>query len=122
MQGCGKGYDVVMLALHGFDVVGLEISQKGVSTAEEYASSELQSPQPYNFGAVGACTRESGSISLIQGDFFHPDATSGEKFDVIYDYTVRYGMFFVVFPAVLMSPVSLCSSSNHACSMGLTYG
>jgi hypothetical protein len=33
--------------LHGFDAVGLEISAKGVSTAEEYAQKELQAPQAY---------------------------------------------------------------------------
>ncbi|KAJ9485146.1 hypothetical protein VN97_g8224 [Penicillium thymicola] len=87
VPGCGKGYDVVMLALHGFDAVGLEISSKGVSTAEEYAHKELQTPQPYNFGSAWASKFERGSVSFIQGDFFQSDCTKGEKFDVIYDYT-----------------------------------
>ncbi|KAJ5837416.1 uncharacterized protein N7525_002604 [Penicillium rubens] len=87
VPGCGKGYDVVMLALHGFDAVGLEISAKGVSTAEEYAQKEIQAPQAYNFGSASANKFERGSVSFIQGDFFHSDCTKGEKFDVIYDYT-----------------------------------
>jgi hypothetical protein len=33
---------------------------------------------------------ERGSVSFIQGDFFHSDCTKGEKFDVIYDYTVSH--------------------------------
>ncbi|KAJ6181199.1 hypothetical protein N7519_011660 [Penicillium mononematosum] len=87
VPGCGKGYDVVMLALHGFDAVGLEISAKGVSTAEEYAQKELQAPQAYNFGSAWTNKFERGSVSFIQGDFFQSDCTKGEKFDVIYDYT-----------------------------------
>ena len=91
VQGCGKGYDVVMLALHGFDVIGLEVSQKGVSVAEEYACKELQMPQVYNFGAAQTKKYERGSVSFIHGDFFQPDCAAGEKFDVIYDYTVCNG-------------------------------
>jgi len=40
-QGCGRGYDVVALALHGYDAYGLEISSTAVSAAEGYASSVL---------------------------------------------------------------------------------
>ncbi|PYH92842.1 S-adenosyl-L-methionine-dependent methyltransferase [Aspergillus ellipticus CBS 707.79] len=87
VPGCGKGYDVVMLALHGFDVVGLELSPKGVSVAEEYARNELQAPQTHNFGSAWAKKSEPGSISFIQGDFFRSDTTKGLTFDVIYDYT-----------------------------------
>lgn len=81
---------MVMLALHGFDAVGLEISSKGVSIAEEYAHKELQAPQTYNFGSAWANKFERGSVSFIQGDFFQSDTTKGEKFDVIYDYTVSH--------------------------------
>ncbi|KAJ5728078.1 hypothetical protein N7493_004408 [Penicillium malachiteum] len=85
--GCGKGYDVVMLALHGFDVVGLEISQKGVSAAEEYAATELKMPEEHNFGGSWTSKHERGSVSFIKGDFFKSDSADGKKFDVIYDYT-----------------------------------
>ncbi|KIW96623.1 uncharacterized protein Z519_02014 [Cladophialophora bantiana CBS 173.52] len=30
-QGCGRGYDVVMLALHGLDAFGLEVYQTAVT-------------------------------------------------------------------------------------------
>ncbi|KAJ5736518.1 uncharacterized protein N7483_001643, partial [Penicillium malachiteum] len=68
---CGKGYDVVMLVLHGFDVVGLEISQKGVSAAEYSEASK----------------RERGPVSFIKGDFFKSESVNGRIFDVIQDYT-----------------------------------
>ncbi|KAJ5722816.1 hypothetical protein N7488_000851 [Penicillium malachiteum] len=86
-HGCGKGYDVVMLALHGFDVIGLEISQKGVSAAEEYAAAEVKMPQEYNFGSSWTSKYERGSVSFIKGDFFKSESANGKKFDVIYDYT-----------------------------------
>jgi len=79
-----------MLALHGFDVVGLEISSKGVSIADEYAIKELSAPQPYNFGSSDprdAGSVGKGTVKFIQGDFFKGDSV-GEKFDIIYDYTV----------------------------------
>lgn len=91
-KGCGKGYDVVMLALHGFDVVGLELSSKGVAVAEVYASNELRMPQEYNFGSEGFKKGDTGSVSFIQGDFFHPESARGQKFDIIYDYTVRHSL------------------------------
>ena len=121
LQGCGKGYDVVMLALHGFDVIGLEVSQKGVSVAEEYSHGELQKPQEYNFGAAWTNKYERGSVSSIHGDFFQPECASGEKFDVIYDYTVCIGIHGLLTHRLPPS-VPLCSSSDNACSVGFAYG
>lgn len=99
MQGCGKGYDVVMLALHGFDAIGLEISQKGVSVAEEYACRELQMTQEYNFGPAWTGKYGRGSVSFIHGDFFQPGSATEKKFDVIYDYTVCNGADGLVYIA-----------------------
>ncbi|KAI9039787.1 thiol methyltransferase [Aspergillus affinis] len=89
VPGCGKGYDVVMLALHGFDVYGLDVSATGVSTAKEYARRELASPQGYNFGSVSPVTKDDkiGQVTILQGDFFKSDWDDGMKFDLIYDYT-----------------------------------
>ncbi|KAF7591732.1 hypothetical protein BBP40_001176 [Aspergillus hancockii] len=93
VPGCGKGYDVIMLALHGFDVYGLEISASGVSVAKEYAATELSNPQEYNFGSAWTGPVTPGSVSFIQGDFFKSDledqVSSGDdvRFDLVYDYT-----------------------------------
>lgn len=94
MKGCGQGYDVVMLALHGFDVYGLDISATGISAAQSYACNEQEKPQHYNFGEKKSCSTAPGSVTFIQGDFFKSDweqtAREGGKsqFDIIYDYTV----------------------------------
>ncbi|RHZ61550.1 uncharacterized protein CDV56_108851 [Aspergillus thermomutatus] len=88
VPGCGRGYDVVMLALHGFDASGLEISAKAVSEAEAYAASAMSQPQAYNFGAGYQAENSSpGSVNFMQGDFFQPDWSGDEKYDLVYDYT-----------------------------------
>jgi hypothetical protein len=94
VKGCGQGYDVVMLALHGFDVYGLDISATGISAAQDYAFNELQKPQEHNFRERKSSLTATGSVIFLQGDFFKPDweqtvLEDGEvQFDIIYDYTV----------------------------------
>ncbi|KAJ4176549.1 hypothetical protein NW767_015411 [Fusarium falciforme] len=87
VPGCGRGYDVVMLALHGFDVIGLELSPKGAEVARAYAESELSDPHEYNYGDPDAVLVDGpGSVTILSGDFF--DSSWAEaKFDLIYDYT-----------------------------------
>ncbi|KAG8425579.1 hypothetical protein J3458_002265 [Metarhizium acridum] len=93
VPGCGRGYDVAMLALHGFDVYGLEVSAKGAQIARDYAAGELAEPQDYNFGSNGRPSGQPGRVRIIAGDFFVRDweqtlAQDGvEGFDLIYDYT-----------------------------------
>ncbi|OAA47884.1 Thiopurine S-methyltransferase [Metarhizium rileyi] len=93
VPGCGRGYDVVMLALHGFDVYGLEISAKGAQMARDYASKELVEPQEYNFGSKEWPKGQPGRVRIIAADFFVRDweqilAEDGVNgFDLIYDYT-----------------------------------
>ncbi|KAK9237826.1 S-adenosyl-L-methionine-dependent methyltransferase [Lipomyces kononenkoae] len=105
VPGCGKGYDVVMLALHGFDAYGLDISATGVSIAEECASTEMIHPQACNFGENTGAVQNPGNTYFIQGDFFKSDWESkviesrDDKFDLIYDYT-----FLCALPPSLRSP------------------
>src|SRR5690242_13472722 len=123
LKGCGKGHDVIMLALHGFDAWGLEISETAVSTAERYASEQMQSPSPENFARVEVGRSiEPGSVRFIQGDFFKQDwemKLLGEavKFDLIYDYTVR-APFFCASKLKLTIPVSLRFASQYEVFVG----
>ncbi|KAF9886492.1 hypothetical protein FE257_011399 [Aspergillus nanangensis] len=91
VPGCGRGYDVVMLALHGFDAYGLEISATAVKEAEAYASAEMEHPRPYNFGQAARATADEssrGTARFVQGDFFRDDWCGDDaKFDLVYDYT-----------------------------------
>lgn len=82
-----------MLALHGFDAYGLEISQTAVSEAERYASAEMADPGSHNFAPAGNCKgKQPGAVKFVEGDFFVSDWQNGEggdaQFDLIYDYTV----------------------------------
>lgn len=99
IKGCGRGYDVVMLALHGFDAYGLEISATGVAEAQKYAATEMHKPQDYNFGAELSTSTAPGAVTFIRGDFFKADWVSeaaGGQFDVIYDYTVSGPLFIMI--------------------------
>ncbi|GAB1321042.1 hypothetical protein MFIFM68171_11252 [Madurella fahalii] len=98
VPGCGRGYDLPMLALHGFDVVGLDVSQKAVDTARAYVETELSQPSAYNFADGDSETRLAarppGTVSFVCGDFFQRDweaeyfaTCDNAGFDLIYDYT-----------------------------------
>ena len=78
-----------MLALHGFDAYGLEISATGVIEAEAFATKELENPGEANFG-VKYHDQFRGDVNFVQNDFFASDweGKIGGKFDLIYDYTV----------------------------------
>ncbi|KAI2676871.1 hypothetical protein LCP963914a_8166 [Penicillium roqueforti] len=97
VPGCGRGYDVVMLALHGFDAYGLEISETAVKKAEAYAAAELENPSAYHFGGETNRPDSAGSVTFFQGDFFSSkwDYEGGieetTRFDVAYDYTTNEG-------------------------------
>ncbi|KAI2629222.1 S-adenosyl-L-methionine-dependent methyltransferase [Hypomontagnella submonticulosa] len=94
VPGCGKGYDVVMLALHGFDVYGVEVSHKAVEIAEAYAATELHEPSAYNFPSEDAPPPNStGRVKFVECDFFKAGwekrvmGSEFQGFDLIYDYT-----------------------------------
>lgn len=88
--------------MHGFDVFGLEVSPIGGATAKKHADSELAHPSEFNFADPNCKPAEgSGSIEIIVGDFFKRDweaqciPSTGEKFDLIYDYTVSSPWHFL---------------------------
>ncbi len=89
-----------MLALHGYDVYGLDVSPTGIEAAQAYAAGELAAPSEYNFSGSAARDQHSdavGHVKFVTGDFFAQDwqkdcSSDGEDFagfDLIYDYTVR---------------------------------
>jgi hypothetical protein len=85
-----------MLALHGFDAYGLEISDTAVKEAEKYASEEMVKPSAHHFGSEQRQPHTLGSATFFQGDFFTPQwdfkgaVDESTKFDIIYDYTVSF--------------------------------
>ncbi|KAJ4406661.1 hypothetical protein N0V85_004479 [Neurospora sp. IMI 360204] len=118
VPGCGKGYDVVMLALHGYDTYGLDVSGKAVEAAREYAANELRDPSAYNFKEASPYTHSPegatrGTATFSVGNFFEREwesllATEDEqKFDLIYDYTVGC--------------ILVCSSTGYAPGLGSSH-
>lgn len=81
-----------MLALHGIDTYGLEISQKAIEACNIYAETQLRQPSISNFGsAFDENLRVRGITKFVIGDFFQTDWEAdcgGAPFDLIYDYTV----------------------------------
>lgn len=85
-----------MLALHGFDAFGLEVSQRAVDSANAYAEAELSRPSTYNFADEDSrAAHRPGTVNFVRGDFFHRDWEAScfadcdaQGFDLIYDYTV----------------------------------
>jgi SAM-dependent methyltransferase len=88
VAGCGRGYDVLLLASFGYDAYGLDISEAAVKKCEGFAS-EHAAEYPAKDAGVGA-----GKVKFISGDFFTGDwegtVEGGATFELIYDYTVLY--------------------------------
>lgn len=93
-----------MLALHGFDAFGLEVSQTAIDIANKYAKEQLANPSDHYHGHSGTSHADNpmldgtgtGEARFILGDFFKRDwekacgdEDSEQGFDLIYDYTVR---------------------------------
>lgn len=87
VPGCGRGYDVLLFASHGYDAIGLDASETAIEACkvlDEQQGADA-SKYPVNDEQVGR-----GTSQFVLADFFKDDflATTGtSKFDVIYDYT-----------------------------------
>lgn len=91
VPGCGKGYDCLLLASHGFDAYGLEGSKYAIEEAMKWQEEHEKDYQVQNEAAG------RGQVKFVYGNFFKNDwereitglrdgAQGG--FDLIYDYTV----------------------------------
>ncbi|KAK2739852.1 hypothetical protein FQN57_006428 [Myotisia sp. PD_48] len=86
VPGCGRGWDVFLLASFGYDAYGLEYSTTALEACQTEAGKYGNEIPPKNLD-IG-----SGSVIFMQGDFFEDewlkDAGLQEGcFDLIYDYT-----------------------------------
>ena len=89
VPGCGRGYDVLLLASFGYDAYGLEISETAIKRCKEE-----QENNGHKF-PVQDKVKGAGSINFIHSDFFADkpiylsDGSELKTFELIYDYTVR---------------------------------
>lgn len=82
VPGCGRGYDVLLLARMGFDAVGLEVSGKAVEEGRAWIGEH----EKKDHGGI------VGEARIILGDFFNDawveEIGCQDGFDLIYDFTV----------------------------------
>ncbi|KAI9750786.1 MAG: hypothetical protein M4579_006307 [Chaenotheca gracillima] len=92
VPGCGRGYDVLLLASFGYDAYGLDVSESAIKQCREFAKQRAGDYPPRTIMENGE--GGVGTITFVAGDFFK-DAWVKEvlgedgtgKFDLIYDYT-----------------------------------
>lgn len=86
VPGCGRGYDVLLLASFGYDVYGLEVSESAVQMCRRE-----QDTNGHKY-PVRDVTAGAGKVTFLTGDFFGDAWSSsidgGPVFELIYDYTV----------------------------------
>jgi SAM-dependent methyltransferase len=88
VPGCGRGYEVLLLAASGYDAVGLDASSIAIKEAKGWAEKE-GSKYP-----LGKGVQERGRIEFVEEDFYDDEwikkvfKEEDAKFDLIYDYTV----------------------------------
>lgn len=87
VPGCGRGYDVLLFAAHGYDAYGLEFSGMALEHARK-GEEELNGKGDYET-KTGV---ERGTVTWLEGDFFKDETLKnvegGGTFDIVYDYTV----------------------------------
>ncbi|KAG8413374.1 hypothetical protein J3458_012943 [Metarhizium acridum] len=85
VPGCGRGYDVLLLASFGYDAVGLEVSSEAIACCKAFAQANKEK-YPVQDGSIGP-----GKATFIQGDFFKEGwlnkVDGGRTFELFYDYT-----------------------------------
>lgn len=84
VPGCGKGYDVLLLAAFGYDAYGLEVSSTALEACKKNEK-ESEGKDVYEKRVEG------GTVTWLLGDFWKDDylkeVDGDDNFDLIYDYT-----------------------------------
>lgn len=112
VPGCGRGYDVLLLASLGYDCYGLDASHTAIDAALQHQK-EFGNDEQY-----AACDAEvgSGQTRFLVGDFFKDDflsETNGRDFDLVFDYTFLCALSPEMRPAWAARMSELLSSTGH---------
>lgn len=108
VPGCGRGYDALLLAAHGYDVCGMDYS--ATATKEAIETEKKTTVEGRREAAAGG--PEKGKVTWVTGDFFADGFLEGagaKTFDVIFDYTVS---FFPTRPQGIYVHILGCLSSR----------
>ncbi|KAI9769237.1 MAG: hypothetical protein M1840_004366 [Geoglossum simile] len=119
VPGCGRGYDVLLLASFGYDAYGLDISESAVKLCDEFAR-EHGGDYKVRDEAVGA-----GKVKFLVGDFFGAEwegqVEGGASFELLYDYTFLSALPPSIRPAWSRRYSQLLSSSTSSCLICIEY-
>ncbi|ODH26282.1 hypothetical protein ACO22_04703 [Paracoccidioides brasiliensis] len=112
VPGCGRGFDVFLLAGFGYDAYGLEYSDTAVGICREEAA-KVGDNLPVRDEQIG-----KGKVTFIQGDFFQNDwlekiGVGWGGFDLIYDYTFFCALNPVLRPRWALRMSQLLAPSPH---------
>jgi hypothetical protein len=104
VPGCGRGYDVMLLASFGYDAIGLDGSETAIAECKKLEATDGDK-YPLQEGVD-----EKGNVDFVLGDFFKDDWTAAYNilegdggFDLIYDYTVDNRLFYCTEGKALMA-------------------
>ncbi|KAK6433471.1 hypothetical protein LTR95_010351 [Oleoguttula sp. CCFEE 5521] len=87
VPGCGRGYDVLLFASHGYDAIGLDASETAIEACKVLDAQQGNDESKY---PIVDSSIERGSRTFVLADFFMNDflkASDAPQFDIIYDYT-----------------------------------
>lgn len=88
VPGCGRGYDVLLLASYGYDAYGVDVSETAIKACEALDEEQGDDTAKY---PVKNDTIGRGSRKFLLADFFNDNLSSrtGSEngFHLIYDYT-----------------------------------
>ncbi|EJT76933.1 hypothetical protein GGTG_06847 [Gaeumannomyces tritici R3-111a-1] len=93
VPGCGRGYDVLLLAAFGYDAYGVDYSAEATKEAALYQE-KIRAENDERYRPRDG--RAQGHVKWLTGDFFADDwirEAGADKFDLIFDYT-----FFCALP------------------------
>ncbi|KAK2806779.1 hypothetical protein FQN50_005641 [Emmonsiellopsis sp. PD_5] len=112
VPGCGRGYDVTLLAAFGYDAYGLEYSSTAVEICREEAAG-VEDKITARDQKVGR-----GKVTFVQGDFFKNGwleeiGVEEGRFDLIYDYTFFCALNPVLRPKWALRMSQLLAPSPH---------
>ncbi|KXT01097.1 hypothetical protein AC579_6762 [Pseudocercospora musae] len=112
VPGCGRGYDVLLLASLGYDAYGVDGSETALGEAKKVQAMSVDS-EVY---AVHDANVGRGESKFILGDFFKDEFlqdTKGADFDVVFDYTFLCALHPEMRPKWASRMRDMLSPSGH---------
>ncbi|TLD28320.1 hypothetical protein PspLS_03595 [Pyricularia sp. CBS 133598] len=89
VPGCGRGYDVLLLAALGYDAWGLDYSEEATKQSIIYEK-KVEQGDDGTYAELKREGVEKGKVTWLTGDFFSEEWVNKagvQQFDLIYDYT-----------------------------------